>query len=488
MICVVIKGPSFAEARQQIQQATAHADLVELRLDGFQSLDLKSLKELRSHFSIPMIFTLRSATHGGSYSQSEEQRLADISRLIQLKPEYLDLESHVSSHSIKKLTSESPETKLIFSHHNFIKTPEDLDRLYQEMQRTPAYFYKIAVKANNCLDAMRFVCWTKKSDPKLIAISMGPHGQISRILAPLLGCPITYAALDENQQSAPGQLSDQTLIERYRYRSLSPRTALYGLIGDPVDKSISDETHNSLMAACGLDAVYIKMQVEPSELPDFLQFAKQVPFCGLSVTMPLKEHVLPLLHDIDAQASEIGSVNTLLFGKGQIFGHNTDGIGALNAIERECLVKDKHIVIIGAGGAAKAIAYEAQRRGSRVTILNRDANKAIQIAERLHCIGKGLDHMADCAGGGYDILINCTPDPLPIDAKYILPQAIVMDITTKPKETALLKQAKAKGCRVVYGYQMFVEQALGQFGLWFKARFDPQESRKHLEKKANECH
>lgn len=484
MICVVIKGPTFEEVRQQITKAVAYADLVELRLDCFKSLDLDSLKILRSHFSIPMIFTLRSQIQGGSYTQSEENRLADMRRLIKLNPEYLDLENHVSVCFIAEISSQYPEMKLILSYHNFGETPEDLERIYQEMQKIPACFYKIAVTAKNCLDAMRLVCWAKKSDDKLIAISMGSYGQVSRILGPMMGCPITYAALEEDQKSAPGQLSATTLIERYHHRSLNLETAIYGLIGDPVEQSISDETHNSLITACGIDAVYVKIQVSPLELSDFLQYAKQLPFHGLSVTMPLKEHILPFLDDIDPQALDIEAVNTLVFEKGKIFGFNTDGIGALNAIESEYQVKDKRIVIIGAGGATKAIAYETHRRGGLVTIVNRDERKAFQIAERLHCIGKGLDYIATCAEIGYDILINCTPSPLPIASDYILPQAIVMDITTKPKETAFLKLAMEKGCPIIYGYRMFIEQALGQFNLWFKNQIDIQESRKILENSA----
>lgn len=483
MICAVIKGPSFEEANQQISKAVALADLVELRLDCFKSLDLNALKVLRSHFSIPMIFTLRSQNHGGSYKQSEENRLADILRLIELKPEYLDLENHVSACYIAKISSQYTETKLIFSYHNFKETPEDLEKIYQEMLKTPAFLYKIAVTATNCLDALRLVCWAKKSDNKLIAISMGTHGQISRILGPVMGCPITYAALEENQMSTLGQLSIKTLIKQYHYRSLTPHAAIYGLIGNPVDQSISDKTHNSLITACGLDAIYIKIQVCPSELPDFLQLAKQLPFQGLSVTMPLKEHMLAFLDDIDPQALDIGAVNTLLFEEGNIVGFNTDGIGALNAIESLCLVKDKRVVIIGAGGAAKAIAYEALHRGGLVTIVNRDERKAFELAKHLHCIGMGLDCMETCAERGYDILINCTPSPLPIASDHITPQAIVMDIKTKPKETPFLKIAMNKECRIIYGYQMYIEQALGQYHLWFKNSFVYQDARKILERK-----
>lgn len=484
MICIVIKGPTFAEAHQQILKAAAYADVVELRLDSFSVVDPAALRMLRSQFSIPMIFTLRSRMQGGGYAASEENRLAEMRRLMELKPEYVDLEYHVSPRFIEEITSQYPESKLILSYHHFTETPDDLMGIYQKMQKIPAFFYKIAVTANNSLDALRLFCWAKHSDGKLIAISMGSYGQITRILGPIIGCPMTYAALDDDQQSAPGQLSVQTLIERYHHRSLNPYTALYGLIGDPVDQSISDQTHNHLISACGLDAVYVKIPVSPSELSEFLQLAKQLPFRGLSVTMPLKEHVLSLLDEIDPSALDIGAVNTLLFDKGRITGFNTDGVGALDAIEKESQVKGKRIVIIGAGGAAKAIAYEAHRRGGQITIINRDAEKSDQIARRLSCTGKGIDYMSTCAAVGFDILINCTPADLPIPADYILPQAIVMDITTKPKETVFLKVAKEKRCKIIYGYQMFIEQALAQFALWFRNRLDSEECRKILEQKA----
>lgn len=487
MICVVIKGPTLQNARQQITEALPYADLIELRLDGFREAGLDALKNLRSEFRVPMIFTLRSHGQGGSYAQSEEQRLADIRRLASLEPEYLDIENHVSHSFVTEIASRHPKIKLILSFHDFTGTPEGLDELYREMRETRAAFYKIAVTARDCLDAMRFVCWAKKNDDRLIAISMGTHGQLSRIVGPIIGCPVTYASLESDPNPAPGQLSAKTLVERYRSRSLTHRTAIYGLIGDPVTLSISDETHNHLLARRGVDAVYVKIQVAPEELSGFLQLAKRLPFHGLSVTMPLKERILPFLDEIDPQASDIGAVNTLLFREGKICGFNTDGIGALNAIEHECGVKGKRIGIIGAGGAARAIAYESIRREARVTIVNRNPEKASLVAKKLKCDSRGLEHMPAFAAEGYDILINSTPVPLPVDSSDILSKAIVLDIKTKPKDTEFLARAMEKGCRAIYGYRMFVEQAIGQFQLWLNGQIDAQETRKILDKKALEC-
>lgn len=461
MLCVSINGPSFEKAHQQITNVFPYADCIELRLDSFDTYDCASIKRLRSHFSIPMIFCLRSLLQGGKYGGSEDARLVDIRRLASLEPEYLDIESQVPKYFIEEIASRHPNIKIILSHHDFEKTPEDLEGLYQKMKTAPAFFYKIAVTPQNSVDALRLLCWARSSDDSLIIVGMGPYGQICRILS-----QVTYASIDAGQESAPGQIPAKILIERYRYHTINAHTPIYGLIGDPVEQSIGDVTHNRILASCSLNAVYVKMRVKPEELADFLQLARRLPFQGLSVTMPLKEPILSHLDDVDPVAQSIGAVNTLLFKEGKIIGYNTDGIGALNALEKECLVKGKRIVIIGAGGAAKAIAYEAIQRGALVTILNRTKGRAHLIANELHCKGEGLDYMKECAKTGYDILINCTPDDLPIAPENILPQAIVMDIVTKPQGRLLLEKALEKGCRVVYGYKMFVEQAAGQFSLW----------------------
>lgn len=465
-LCIVIKGPSYEDASYQISQAQKYAEIVELRLDLFSQLDIEALKQLRLTFPIPMIFTLRSKLQGGNYLKSEENRLVDIRKIVTLKPEFLDVEYTVPAAFICEITSHYPDSKLILSFHDHEKTPDDIEKIFQDMSEIPAELYKIAVTANNAIDALRLMCWAKKRNTKLIAISMGLHGQISRILAPMIGNPITYATIDDEHNTAPGQLAAHILLDRYRFRTINASTSIYALIGDPVDQSISDQTHNHFFATNNYNARYVKIQVNPSELAECLQLAKLLPLSGLSVTMPLKECILPYVDYIDHEAESIGAINTLILEKGNWIGFNTDGIGALNAIEKELQVEGKHIVIIGAGGAAKSIAYEAVKRGASVTIINRDQKKAQQIASQLNCVAKGLSQMSECAQEGYDILINCTPIEMPIAADDILPHSYVMDI--KIKKSQLLEYALKKNCPVIYGYQMFMEQARGQFNIWFK--------------------
>lgn len=486
MICAVIKGPSIEEAARQIEKVLEHADLVELRLDYFHLLDVENIKQLKKLFSIPMIFTLRSYLQGGEYTGSEESRWVHIKNLAQLKPEFFDLESSLPISFFEEFSVQYPEVKLIVSYHNFIETPSNLEEIYEEMKKKTAFFYKIAVLSHSCLDTLFLLDFAKQKDSALIVVSMGNFGEISRILGPIVGSPITYACVSEEERTALGQFSVETLIRRYRYPLLGPQTAIYGLIGNPVTLSISDETHNHLMEAIHLDAVYVKIQVKESELEAFLVLAKRLSFKGLSVTMPLKEFIIQYLDELDIKALRIGAVNTLVFQGNKILGFNTDGLGALDVIEKKHVVRGKNVLILGAGGSSKAIAYEALFRGGIVTILNRDQRRAMKIGEELGCKAWGLDRLPLMALEGYDIIINCTPVSLEISAQYILSSAVFMDINTKPKETLFLENAKSKGCEVIYGYQMFIEQAIEQFSIWFQELILKKECQILLEKKSLE--
>ncbi|MFI5343915.1 MAG: type I 3-dehydroquinate dehydratase, partial [Chlamydiales bacterium] len=258
MIAVVIKGPGITEVKKQMDQAIAYgADLVELRVDLFEERDLEALSQLRDSYLIPMIFKITKTCIG------------DIHKILSLIPEFIDLEYDTSVRYIQEIPA---GTELILSYHNFDETPQDLEAIYSEMQKIPAKFYKIAVTPKNTVEALKILCFAKPKE-RLIAIGMGAYGEITRILAPWLECPITYASLDDDQKSAPGQLKIHTLLDQYHFRSLNTETLLYGLIGDPVDRSISDETHNHFMKSTGVNAVYVKMQVVESQLSSFLHYA-----------------------------------------------------------------------------------------------------------------------------------------------------------------------------------------------------------------------
>lgn len=459
MICAVIKGPTKQAIKNQLAQAKQEADLVELRIDAFKEIDLDFLTELRKNFSLPMIFTLRS-------QKSEAERQVWLEKLAALQPEYLDLDYDLPKKFIKKIALAYPKIKIILSYHNFKEVP-DLEKLYQKMAQTQAHYYKIAVTPQSSIDTLKLLKWVREKEQKVIAIAMGSKGEISRILAPLFGIPITYAFLDANQQTAEGQFAVETLRERYHYNRLSRKTALYALIGDPVTLSISDVTHNQVFKYYNWDAVYVKIQISSEELGPFIQLAKALLIQGISVTMPLKEAIIPHLDLIDPMAKEIGAVNTLILNKGKYKGTNTDGAGALNAIQQVKPIAGLKIAIIGAGGAAKAIGYEAIQRGATVLFINRTRERALRLAKQWSCEALSLDE-ALSSDPTYDVLVNTLPVDIPQAIQLIHPKKLIMDIRTRPKETLFLQAAKRKHCPVIYGSQMFIEQALGQFHTWDK--------------------
>ncbi len=315
---------------------------------------------------------------------------------------------------------------IIRSIHNFHETPP-LDALFAQISAKPAYAYKIATFANSTLDALRMLAFVKKSDVRLTGICMGPLGEITRILAPVVGGFCMYASSTDEKAAAPGQLSIDTLEKIYHYSALSQKTRLYGLIGSPIVQSPSYRTHNAFFRAAGLDAVYVRMQIEPHELAAFFPLARELGFRGLSVTIPHKERLFDYV-EASEEARVIGAVNTLLFSDGEILGSNTDAAGGLDALEDS--VAGKLIVILGAGGSAKALAYEAKKRGARVCVANRS-----------------LKGFADCLlediPEHYDILINTMPASYPTG----------LDINFKHPSG--------------FGEKMFVRQAEGQFKLWF---------------------
>ncbi len=481
MLCAVIKGPTYQKAQEQIQQASKTADIVELRLDYFDSLDEEKLIHLKNCSSIPVIFALRQVSQGGAYPGTENERLSTIERLAALNPAFLDIEYSVATDFVKKLQKKHPQLKIIVSFHDFEKTPSDLNHVLAHLKKIPAALYKIATMASSSSDALRQLHFFRNAGTKFISVSMGEAGQFSRVLSPIVGSYLTYGFIEEEQATAAGQMSIPFLKDVYRYHSLKPATAIYGLIGDPVDKSLSHITHNAVMNHFGIDAVYVKMPVKAEELKEFFPLAKQLEIRGLSVTMPLKEQLFSLLDHVDSYARCIGAVNTVLFEEGKLSGYNTDCIGALDAIEEQVSVKDKTLLMIGAGGAAKAIAYEAVKRGARLIVLNRDPQKAYDLARQLKCAGAGLDAIAKYQN--YDIIVNATPHEMPIDAKWFIPGTYAMDIKTRPKETPFLINAMKCGCYPIYGYRMFIYQAVQQWNLWFQNRYDPKVVKEIIEAK-----
>lgn len=479
LLCIPVCGPTLNDAYRQLLTACLYADVIELRLDCFHYMGLEAIRSLKNASTRPVIFTLRKKSQGGSYIKSESKRFARILQLASLKPAYIDLEYDVDPSFYETLCSTFPKCEIISSFHDFYSahSTKDLKTILEKMQRLPASIYKIATMAKTTVDALNMLCFIKENvrqEIRLAGISMGEHGQLTRILGPIFGSALIYAALLEELKMAPGQLNVDELIERYHYKSLNPKTAILGLIGDPVTKSPSYLTHNAVIKQIGLDAIYLKLKVSQAELNECLHLTNQLNFMGLSITMPLKEAVLKEVVTPSKEVAAIGAANTLKFSKSNLHVFNTDGKGALNALEATTAVNGKTLVILGAGGAAKAIGWEAKARGAKLVILNRTLEKAQALATRLDAEFGLLAEFPTFASKGYDILINSTSLgmsvdqlQLPIDCNQLLIGKIVMDIIPGCEPTPFLIEAKRRGCTTISGNEMLMLQAIEQFLIWF---------------------
>ncbi len=409
-------------------------DGVELRLDLFSHWDIPLLKSILNELKIPVMLTLRNG--------SPEQ----IRACLELKPPFFDLDVNEDF-----VFEDYPDTKFILSYHNFTETPQDLEAIYSSMKTRPAFAYKIACFANSTIDALRMLLFSKKY-ADVSAICMGEKGEWARVLGPVVGNVIDYACIKE--KTAAGQLTVSEMVEIYRYRKLNRETAIYGLIGDPVSQSQGHLFHNARFVT---NAVYVKMIVKGEELGQFFPLVKELGFRGLSVTMPLKTAVIPFIK------TESESVNTICLERME--GISTDGQGALDAIGD---VRDKAVLILGAGGAAIAIADIARKRGANVWIHNRTPkNLGYPIGIPPH----------------YDIVINCTPNG---DPSVLKAGILAMDIVYVPRETDFLKKAKLLGCQVVYGDEMFFNQAALQREYWGCDR--PRNVGKDRDSRESGCH
>jgi shikimate dehydrogenase len=245
-------------------------------------------------------------------------------------------------------------------------------------------------------------------------------------------------------------------------------TELYGVIGKPVRHSLGPLMHNAAFTHKGMNAIYLAF--ESDDIEGAVKGMRSLGIKGMSVTIPYKSAVIPLLDEIDPLAREIGAVNTVVNNNNRLIGYNTDASGALNALEEIVSVNGKSCIIIGAGGAARAIGYILKRHNVDLIIVNRSVEKGRELSKSL---GSRFIEMEQLGDVKVDILINTTPvgmypdvDFYPVPENLLKPGMTVMDIIYNPETTRLLRLASEKGCRVVKGIAMFIYQGSEQFRLW----------------------
>ena len=444
------------------------ADFLELRLDLMKDYDLGALLQAATK---PCIVTNRTKREGGQFAGTEEERVNILKKAMDAGAEYVDIETSTPKELLKPFLESDHKSKIILSYHNFTDTPEELEHLYKIMCEMPADVIKIVTYARditNNLAVFKLIYRAKKDDKKIIALCMGERGEISRILSPLLGGFLTFGSLETGKESAPGQITAVKLRDIYRVGDKRDLFKIYGVIGNPISKSMGYLIHNRAFKETGSSDIYVPFLVDNVE-KFFKGFSPY--FEGLSVTMPFKEDIMAVIDEVDETARKIGAVNTVVRDGEGWKGYNTDCTGAVKALEEHIDLSGKKVLIIGAGGTAKAIGHGVREKGAKITVTyNKNKERGTQLAKEL---GAEVVNVQDAGEEEVDVLINCSPvgmnpdvEATPISSRHLRKGMIVFDSVYNPPETRLIRDAKAAGCTAISGIELFINQAVGQFELW----------------------
>lgn len=460
------------EAMAQIRTSRRYADAFEFRFDMIRD---PNITQLMAASRRPCIATCRPVWEGGMFKGSEEQRIKVLEAASLTGVHFVDIELNAAPETVAEFLRRKRDTKVIVSLHLLEATIFDPAKIYRALRATRADVIKFAYNTDDAWEivfAAEFLACAKRDRQKAIAIAMGQAGEASRVLYRKFGGWATYAAPEDGRGSAAGQIPASLLKKLYRADSLKSSTRVYGVIGNPIRQSKGVHLHNPVFQRSGKDAVYCRFQV--SSIGAFMNRMSRY-LSGFSVTIPHKQEVMKYLDAIDATAKAIGAVNTVVRRNGKLTGMNMDAAGALDAIEGVRKVKGTRVLIVGAGGAARAIVFEAKRRGAEVIIANRTEAKARELAMQF---GTESASMSNLSGIQFDILVNATsvgmvPDigksPVPTS---ILKNKVVFDAVYNPPMTKLLSDANAVGAKIIQGTEMYVNQAALQSGLYTGRKVD----------------
>jgi 3-dehydroquinate dehydratase/shikimate dehydrogenase len=479
LLCETVTGQTLAELTRARDAATS-ADLVELRLDGITDLDVAGALAGRHS---PVIATCRPAWEGGRFDGSEEERRRILESALDLGADYVDIEWKAS---FDALVARHPG-RVVLSSHDFSGVPTDLTARARAMRGTGAAVIKLAVTTSRLADTLPLIPIAR--DGGAVVVGMGDAGVPTRLLASRFGSRWTYAG----NAVAPGQLPLARMRDEFRFRSIGPSTALYGVVGNNVMHSLSPAMHNAAFAAAGLDAVFVPLLA--ADFDDFLAFADALGIVGASITVPYKMDALRAAASADDLTRTVGAANTLRRRDRRWEATNTDVGGFLEPLDR--LQADLKVrfydrrrddrrrhadypaarfAVLGTGGAARAVVLALRARGAQVSVHGRNPEHVESIAGALGVKAGPWPP----APGSWDVLVNTTPLGSPkLPGQSPLPDGpfdgrLVYDLTYGKEQPPLLRDARAAGLATLDGLPMLIAQAERQFEWWTGQRPAPR--------------
>jgi 3-dehydroquinate dehydratase/shikimate dehydrogenase len=473
-VCVAIIGTTISDMIERASAAIKETNFIEFRLDYLDkpALALPKLKQfLTENTATTAVATCRRSANGGKFDGTVAAEAEILSKAAQSGFQIVDVELESATELKKAELQKLREAgaALLISFHDFKQTP-DLDEVFARIQPFEPDFIKIVPTAKTLTDnitMMRFL--ERVSDhSNIIGTCMGDAGIISRVLGVRAGSVFTFASATPGEETAPGQIAARTLVETYRIDQVDAATKVYGVAGNPIRGSLSPLMMNTAFRRETVNAVYLALQTD--KLADLLTLVRETPIQGLSITMPLKQEIMAHLAHTDPLSAKIGACNTVLRAPdGKLYGFNTDVAGIVAPLERRLSLRGAKVLVLGAGGAARAAVFALRDKGAEVSILNRTAETAAKLAKQS---GAKVIKKEAVAKTPFDVIINATPIGM---AGNKTPQLLgpedlntklVFDLVYNPIETPLLTMARQKGIPVIAGVEMFVQQGARQFEIW----------------------
>ena len=475
-VLVVIGRTRHKMVVVELQEAVNRgARFLELRLDFLAKA--VEFKRLAPYKQCSWVATFRRASDGGRFSGTETERLTIIRQAIVSGAfEWVDLETDIAD-GIRRFGP----VKRIISYHNFTETPNELEEIYETMTKQDGDVFKLAVLAQNTSDVARILALQKNAKKPTVAFCMGDIGAPSRFLSLKYGAPFIYCAFNKERGIAPGLPSHDDFRTTYPVRAIGPDTKIFGVAGDPVAHSLSPLLHNHIYRRLNVDAIYLPFRIPRGSFPQAIKDFDAIPVQGYSVTIPHKEAAAQVARDAEPNVAMTGAANTLVRQEGGTFlAANTDYTAIIASLTAYIEAKQKagggenltqmRVLVLGAGGVARAVVHALQKLGGQVTVTNRTPERAEKLAAEANC--KHVDWAAR-HNVGFDVLVNCTSvgmhpnvDEAPVHFSVLRPGVIVFDTIYTPETTLLIREAKSRGCDVITGVDMFVRQAARQVELF----------------------
>jgi 3-dehydroquinate dehydratase/shikimate dehydrogenase len=426
---------------------------------------------------VELIGTCRRGEAEGEFRGSVREQVELLYEIARAGCEWLDVEIEtwrtLGEEERRKLRSVA---KVMVSYHDFRTgkiarqnaSARGLRRILGELKRSEGDTGKIAVATETLGDAFRVVNLARR-EKNLVAVPMGEMGTPARILALRQGSALAYAPVEES--TAPGQISLEEMEDLYRADQLDRNTRIYGVIGYPIGHSLSPQLHNAAFQLRRMNCVYVPFPVR--DLRDFLSVSRELDVAGFSVTLPHKQEIMKYLDECDAAAEKIGAVNTVAVKRGRMKGYNTDYVGVVEALGIRGSVRGKRVLVVGAGGAARAAAFACVDAGAEVLICARRGARSARLAKEASA--ESVERK-ELAREKFDVIVNATPVGMqgglegsagesPLEARELNCE-LVFDLVYRPMRTKLLQMAERQGIATLSGVEMFIAQGAAQWEIW----------------------